>query len=38
MDDDLALEHFINNFNRMFGEDNMKNVVGSVTGEVKFLV
>ncbi|MDO6677331.1 OsmC domain/YcaO domain-containing protein [Shewanella sp. 4_MG-2023] len=36
LDDDLALEHFINNFNRMFGEDNMKNVVGSVTGEVKF--
>ncbi|MDO6618224.1 OsmC domain/YcaO domain-containing protein [Shewanella sp. 6_MG-2023] len=34
--DDLELEHFINNFNRMFGEDNMKNVVGSVTGEVKF--
>ncbi|PMG29308.1 protein involved in RimO-mediated beta-methylthiolation of ribosomal protein S12 YcaO [Shewanella sp. 10N.286.52.C2] len=36
LDDGLALEHFINNFNRMFGEDNMKNVVGSVTGEVKF--
>ncbi|MFS1439042.1 OsmC domain/YcaO domain-containing protein [Shewanella sp. 10N.286.48.A6] len=34
--DDLELEHFINNFNRMFGEDNMKNVVGTVTGEVKF--
>ncbi|WP_076536061.1 OsmC domain/YcaO domain-containing protein [Shewanella sp. UCD-KL21] len=36
LDEDLELEHFINNFNRMFGEDNMKNVVGSVTGEVKF--
>ncbi|WP_144206894.1 OsmC domain/YcaO domain-containing protein [Shewanella donghaensis] len=36
LDDDLALEHFINNFNRMFGEDLMKNVVGTVSGEVKF--
>ncbi|WOT06736.1 OsmC domain/YcaO domain-containing protein [Shewanella youngdeokensis] len=36
LDEDLELEHFIANFNRMFGEDNMNNVVGSVTGEVKF--
>ncbi|MCL1051603.1 OsmC domain/YcaO domain-containing protein [Shewanella abyssi] len=36
MDEELELEHFIGNFNRMFGEENMQNVVGSVTGEVKF--
>ncbi|PKG74320.1 OsmC domain/YcaO domain-containing protein [Shewanella sp. Choline-02u-19] len=36
MDDELELEHFIGNFNRMFGKENMQNVVGSVTGEVKF--
>jgi ribosomal protein S12 methylthiotransferase accessory factor len=36
LDDDLALEDFIVNFNRMFGETIMKNVVGSITGEVKF--
>ena len=36
LDEDLELEDFINNFNRMFGEENMQNVVGSVTGDVKF--
>ena len=36
LDEELALEDFIGNFNRMFGEENMKNVVGSVYGEVKF--
>ena len=36
LDDDLALEDFIANFNRMFGETIVKNVVGSITGEVKF--
>ena len=36
LDDDLALEDFIANFNRMFGETIMNNVVGSITGEVKF--
>ena len=36
LDEELELEHFINSFNRMYGEDNMRNVVGSVTGEVKF--
>ena len=36
LDDDLALEDFIVNFSRMFGETIMKNVVGSITGEVKF--
>jgi ribosomal protein S12 methylthiotransferase accessory factor len=36
LDEDLALEHFIANLNRMFGKNTMDNVVGSVTGEVKF--
>ena len=36
LDDDLVLENFIANFNRMFGETIMKNVVGSITGDVKF--
>ncbi|ABZ77872.1 protein of unknown function DUF181 [Shewanella halifaxensis HAW-EB4] len=36
MDDELELEHFIHSFNRMFGEDVMQNVIGSVSGEVRF--
>ncbi|AQS38661.1 YcaO domain protein [Shewanella psychrophila] len=36
LDEELELEHYIHNFNRMFGEDTMDSVVGSVTGEVKF--
>jgi len=36
LDEELALEHFIHNFERMFGKETMDNVVGSVTGEVKF--
>ena len=36
LDDGLELDHFIFNLNRMFGEDVMANVVGSLTGEVKF--
>ncbi|MEW6992779.1 OsmC domain/YcaO domain-containing protein [Colwelliaceae bacterium MEBiC 14330] len=36
LDEELALEDFIGNFNRMFGEENMKNVVGSVYGDVRF--
>ncbi|MCL1059171.1 OsmC domain/YcaO domain-containing protein [Shewanella gelidimarina] len=36
MDEELELEHFIGNFNRMFGKETMENVVGSVTGEVNF--
>ncbi len=36
LDDELELDDFIVNFNRMFGEENMKNVVGSVMGEVRF--
>lgn len=36
LDEELALEHYIDNFNRMFGKETMENVVGSVSGEVKF--
>ena len=36
LDEELALEHFIVNLNKMFGKGTMDNVVGSVTGEVKF--
>jgi len=36
LDEELELEDFIDNFNRMFGEEQMRNVVGSVTGEVRF--
>jgi len=36
LDEDLELEHFIGNFNRMFGKELMDNVVGSVTGKVRF--
>ncbi|CCK77844.1 MAG: OsmC domain/YcaO domain-containing protein [Oleispira antarctica] len=36
LDEDLELEHYIVNFKRMFGEEVMANVVGSITGDVKF--
>ena len=36
IDEDMALEDFIANLNRMFGEETMNNVVGSAYGEVKF--
>ena len=36
LDEELELEHFIDNFNRMFGKEVMENVVGSVTGKVRF--
>ena len=36
MDEDLELEHYINNLNRMFGKETMCHVVGSVTGETRF--
>ncbi|GAA6173261.1 OsmC domain/YcaO domain-containing protein [Colwellia sp. KU-HH00111] len=36
LDDDMALDDFIDNLNRMFGVDTMKNVVGSVVGDVRF--
>lgn len=36
LDEDLELEHFMANFNRMFGCELMENVVGSVMGHVRF--
>ena len=36
IDEEMELEDYIGNFNRMFGEENMTNVVGSVFGEVRF--
>jgi len=36
LDEEMELEDFIANFNRMFGEETMANVVGSVFGEVRF--
>ncbi|MFV7785070.1 OsmC domain/YcaO domain-containing protein [Shewanella marisflavi] len=36
LDEELELEHFIHNFTRMFGEEVMAQVVGSVNGEVRF--
>ena len=37
LDDDLELDDYLVNFKRMFGEEVMANVVGSITGDVKFL-
>lgn len=36
LDDELELDDFIDNFRRMFGDDTMDNVVGSVDGSVRF--
>ncbi|MBM6549780.1 OsmC domain/YcaO domain-containing protein [Marinomonas ostreistagni] len=36
LDDELALEDFVANLSRMFGEEVMQNVIGSVAGSVKF--
>lgn len=36
LDAELELEHFIDNFNRMFGPEVMEQVVGSVNGTVRF--
>ena len=36
LDDELVLDDFMHNFNRMFGAEVMENVVGSVTGKVRF--
>jgi len=36
LDEDLALEDFIGNLNRMFGKETMENVVGTVNGDIKF--
>ena len=36
LDEELELDDYLHNLRRMFGEAVMDNVVGSVTGEVKF--
>ena len=36
LDEELEFEDFIGNLNRMFGEENMKNVVRSVNSELTF--
>jgi len=36
LDEDMELENFIGNLNRMFGENTMNNVIDSAMGEVKF--
>ncbi|MEB8433130.1 OsmC domain/YcaO domain-containing protein [Cocleimonas sp. KMM 6892] len=36
LDDEMELDDFIVNLRRMFGEETMSNVVGSITGEVTF--
>ncbi|MCD6004768.1 OsmC domain/YcaO domain-containing protein [Vreelandella alkaliphila] len=36
LDDELELENYLHNFQRMFGEATMAAVVGSVSGEVRF--
>jgi ribosomal protein S12 methylthiotransferase accessory factor len=36
IDEEMDLEDYIASFNRMFGEENMINVVGSVFGEIRF--
>ena len=36
LDDELALEDYLPNLQRMFGVETMKHVVGSVSGQVRF--
>lgn len=36
MDDELELKDYIENMNRLYGVERMKNVVGSIKGEIKF--
>lgn len=36
LDDELALDDYLPNLRRMFGDEVMDNVVGSVSGEVRF--
>ncbi|MBB3232600.1 OsmC domain/YcaO domain-containing protein [Halomonas stenophila] len=36
LDDELELDDYLYNFTRMFGEQTMQSVVGSVNGEVRF--
>ena len=36
LDDELDLDDYLENMSRMYGKETMKNVVGSVQGEVRF--
>ncbi|NRP15656.1 OsmC domain/YcaO domain-containing protein [Marinobacterium sp. xm-a-152] len=36
LDSDMALEHYLNNFTRMFGKERIEAVVGSVNGTIRF--
>ena len=36
LDDGLELEDYLHNLRRMFGDEVMDNVVGSITGEIRF--
>ena len=36
LDEDLHLEDYINNLTKMFGEESMNNVIGSISGEITF--
>ncbi|WP_394131341.1 OsmC domain/YcaO domain-containing protein [Shewanella maritima] len=36
IDDELDIEHFIHNFTRMFGDEVMQGVIGTINGEVRF--
>jgi ribosomal protein S12 methylthiotransferase accessory factor len=36
LDDDLELEDYVMNFRRMFGDERMEAVLGSVDGSVRF--
>ncbi len=36
LDEEMQIEDYISNLNRMFGEETMANVIGSVNSEVKF--
>ena len=36
LDDEMELADYIANLNRMFGDENMANVIGSVNGNMKF--
>ena len=36
IDDELDIDDYVVNFNKMYGPEVMKNVLGSVTGDIKF--
>lgn len=36
LDDELELNDYLVNFEKMYGHENMKNIVGSVSGDIKF--